>query len=45
MITRSRIVAWKNPWREEPGGLCPRGYMPEHECMVVEGDGLVTINW
>ena len=31
MITRSRILAWKSPWTEERGGLCPRGYTPEHE--------------
>ena len=26
-------------------GCSPRGYMTEHVCMRVEGDGLVAINW
>ena len=25
MATRSRILAWKIPWREEPGGLQSMG--------------------
>ena len=25
MATYSSIHAWKIPWTEEPGGLCPRG--------------------
>ena len=30
-----RSLAGYNPW----------GYMTEHACMRVEGDGLVAINW
>ena len=26
MATRSRILAWRNPWTEEPGGYSPRGH-------------------
>ena len=26
-------------------GCSPRGYMTEHVCIRVEGDGLVAINW
>ena len=26
MATRSSILAWKIPWTEVPGGLCPWGY-------------------
>ena len=26
-------------------GCSPWGYMTEHVCMRVEGDGLVAINW
>ena len=43
MATHSSILAWKSPWTEEPGGLQSMGYMTEHVCMRVEGDGLVTI--
>ena len=43
MTTHFSILAWKIPWTEEPG--CPWGYMTEHVCMRVEGDGLVAINW
>ena len=25
MATHSRILAWKSPWTEEPGGLQPMG--------------------
>ena len=25
MATCSRVLAWKIPWREEPGGLLSRG--------------------
>ena len=45
MATHSSILAWKSPWTEEPGGLQSMGYMTEHVCMRVEGDGLVTIKW
>ena len=26
-------------------GCSPWGYMTEHACMRVEGDGLIAINW
>ena len=26
MATHPRILAWELPWREEPGGLSPRGH-------------------
>ena len=26
MATHSRILAWRNPWTEEPGGYSPRGH-------------------
>ena len=45
MATHSSILAWKNPWTEESGGLSPWDYMTEHVCTRVEGDGLVAINW
>ena len=25
MATHSRILAWRSPWTEKPGGLCPWG--------------------
>ena len=47
MATHSSILAWKNPWTEESGGLKSMGlqHVTEHVCTRVEGDGLVTINW
>ena len=40
MVTHSRILAWKTPWTEEPGGLQPMGSQrvkhdraTEHACM------------
>ena len=26
MATHSSILAWRIPWTEEPGGLCPWGH-------------------
>ena len=26
MATGSSILAWRIPWTEEPGGLCPLGH-------------------
>ena len=26
-------------------GYSPQGYMTEHACMRVEGDGLVAVSW
>ena len=43
MATHSSILAWKSPWTEEPGRLQSWGYMTEHVCTRVEGDGLVAI--
>ena len=45
MTTHSSVLAWKIPWTEEPGRLQSMGYMTEHACMRVAGDGLVAINW
>ena len=45
MATHSSILAWKNPWTEESGGLKFRG-LHDWACVhEVEGDGLVAINW
>ena len=45
MATHASILAWKSPWTEEPGGCSPWGYMTEHVCTRVEGDGLVALKW
>ena len=45
VATHSSILAWKSPWTEEPGGGQSMGYMTEHVCTRVEGDGLVAIKW
>ena len=45
IATHSSILAWKNPWTEDPGGLQSMGYMTEYARLRVEGDGLVAINW
>ena len=45
MATHSSILAWKSPWTERRlAGCSPWGYMTEHTCMRVEGDGLIAIN-
>ena len=41
----SSILAWKSPWTGSLAGCSPWGYMTEHVCMRVEGDGLVAIKW
>ena len=45
MATHSTLLAWINHGQRSLTGCSPWGYMPEHTCMRVEGDGLVAINW
>ena len=45
MATHCSILAWKSPWTEELDRRSPWGYMTEHVCTRMEGDGLVAIKW
>ena len=45
MAAHSSTLAWRSPRQRSLAGSSPWGYMTEHACTRVEGDGLVAINW
>ena len=45
MATHSVFLPGKVHGQSSLADSSPWGYMTEHACMRVEGDGLVTINW
>ena len=40
MATHSRILAWRIPWTEEPGGL---QYMSKHPCTCIRHKNFTAV--
>ena len=43
MATRSSILAWRNPWTEEPGGLQPMGVTKKSDTTDLSDTNNVTM--